>query len=358
MRRSLQKDPPPAGEHDTGSRRQTQSTIRDVARLAGVSLMTVSRTLNHPDKVSAQTRQRVQLAVAKTGYIPNRLAGGLSGLRTGQVAVLVPSLSNLVFSDMLNGLASVLEPQGMQMVVGNYHYTQAKLVEQIHSILGWAPDAMVLVGPLPRSAVPALEKRPTPVVETAELLETPFDCNVGLAHNSAGAAMAEYLLELGYRSFAAVSANAGLERRTSYRIDGFCQCLASRGLPPPERLELPGRSSISEGRAAMRKILALPRRPEVVFCSNDDLAFGAMMACHEAGLSVPGDMGIAGFNGVDLALQCCPSITTVMVDRYRMGVVAGQMVLQRLSGIPQGLREDVGYKIIPGQSTRKVCPDE
>lgn len=119
-----------------------QITIKDVARLAGVSLMTVSRALNRPELVSAKTRELVRQAVERTGYIPNRLAGGLSGLHTGQVAVLVPSLSNLVFSDLLNGLASVLEPHGMQMMVGNYHY------------------ALVLVGPRPGRRPPCCAHAP------------------------------------------------------------------------------------------------------------------------------------------------------------------------------------------------------
>ena len=334
--------------------RPIQATIKDVATLAGVSLMTVSRTLHHPDKVSEATRKRVQDAIESTGYIPNRLAGGLSGFHTGQVAVLVPSLSNLVFSDMLNGLASVLEPQGMQMIVSNYHYTQVILERQIPAILGWAPDGLVLVGPVPVSAVPSLRSRGMPVVEVVELLETAFDCNVGIDHYGAGVAMAKHLLKLGYRKFATISANAGLERRTKFRVDGFVEQVMKAGMPVPARVELAGRSSISEGRTAMQQMLAQQQLPEAVFCSNDDLAFGAMMACQEAGISVPKDMGIAGFNGVDLALHCLPSITTVMVDRENIGVCAGQMILQRLSGTSRGLRKDVGFKIVPGNSTRMI----
>lgn len=312
-----------------------QITIKDVARLAGVSLMTVSRALNRPELVSAKTRELVRQAVERTGYIPNRLAGGLSGLHTGQVAVLVPSLSNLVFSDLLNGLASVLEPHGMQMMVGNYHY------------------ALVLVGPAPRSAASLLRARALPMVETVELIDTPFDCNVGISHQDAGAAMAAYLTQQGYRSAAAVSANAGLERRTSQRIEGFCRYLAANNFPQPVRLDLENRSSISEGGKAMRRILDLPERPEVVFCANDDLAFGAMMACLDAGLRVPEDIGVAGFNALDLALQCRPSITTVNVDRHRMGVLAARLLLGRLSGENGAERLDVGFTVIPGQSTRK-----
>lgn len=330
-----------------------QITIKDVARLAGVSLMTVSRALNRPELVSAKTRELVRQAVERTGYIPNRLAGGLSGLHTGQVAVLVPSLSNLVFSDLLNGLSSVLEPHGMQMMVGNYHYLQQKLEEQIPLFLGWAPDALVLVGPVPRSAAPLLRARALPVVETVELINTPFDCNVGISHQDAGAAMAEYLTQLGYRSAAAVSANAGLERRTSQRIEGFCRYLSVNNFPQPVRLDLENRSSISEGGKAMRRILDLPERPEVVFCANDDLAFGAMMACLDAGLRVPEDIGVAGFNALDLALQCRPSITTVNVDRHRMGVLAARLLLSRLSGENGAERLDVGFTVIPGQSTRR-----
>ena len=97
----------------------------------------------------------------------------------------------------------------------------------------------------------------------------------------------------------------------------------------------------------------MPERPEVVFCANDDLAFGAMMACLDAGLRVPEDIGVAGFNALDLALQCRPSITTVNVDRHRMGVLAARLLLSRLSGENGAERLDVGFTVIPGQSTRR-----
>lgn len=291
-----------------------QITIKDVARLAGVSLMTVSRALNRPELVSAKTRELVRQAVERTGYIPNRLAGGLSGLHTGQVAVLVPSLSNLVFSDLLNGLASVLEPHGMQMMVGNYHY------------------ALVLVGPAPRSAAPLLRARALPMVETVELIDTPFDCNVGISHQDAGAAMAAYLTQQGYRSAAAVSANAGLERRTSQRIEGFCRYLAANNFPQPVRLDLENRSSISEGGKAMRRILDLPERPEVVFCANDDLAFGAMMACLDAGLRVPEDIG--GLDSTRSILPCSavrasPRSTSIAIGWATGGTPAAGPTVRR-----------------------------
>ncbi len=355
QRSTFPSDPGPAWAGDgapSGASGTARATIRDVAKLAGVSLMTVSRAINTPHLVSDKTLKEIHRAIDRTGYIPNRLAGGLSGSRTGQVTVLVPSLSNLVFSDLLNGMASVLEHRGMQMMVGNYHYTQKKLEEQIPRFMGWSPDALVLVGPVPKSAQPLLRRRGIPVVETVELIDPPFDCNVGISHEAAGRAMAAHLAGLGYRRMAAVSANAGLEQRTSQRIRGFCRHLEESGFPPPTRMELQGRSSIAVGKQAMRRILETGPRPEAVFCSNDDLAFGAMMACVEAGLKVPDDMGIAGFNALDIALQCIPSITTVRVDRFRIGEIAARMLLGRLEGTTRpGEKADVGFSVVPGRST-------
>jgi Transcriptional regulators len=315
--------------------------------------MTVSRVINSPERVAAGTRELVHQAIKETGYIHNRLAGGLSGSRTGQVAVLVPSLSNLVFSDLLNGMASVLEPGEIQMMVGNYHYIQKKLEGQIPLFLEWSPDAMVVVGQVPKAVAPLLRKSGLPIVEAVELVEPPFDCNVGISHEAAGYAMARYLTEQGYRRMATISANAGLEQRTAQRISGFCRYLAENGFPPTPGVALESRSSIAEGKSAMRRVLEAADRPEAVFCANDDLAFGAMMACMEAGLRVPDDMGIAGFNALDIALQCIPSITTVKVDRFRMGELAARMLLDRLAGTggPAGRSLDVGFTIIPGMST-------
>jgi LacI family gluconate utilization system Gnt-I transcriptional repressor len=330
-----------------------QTTIKEVAKMAGVSLMTVSRVINSPERVSSKTYEVVHEVIKRTNYIHNRLASGLSRSRTDQVAVLVPSLSNLVFSDLLNGMASLLEPKEIQMMVGNYHYIQRKLEDQIRLFLEWSPDAMVIVGPVPEAVTPLLRRSGIPVVETVEIVDPPFDCSVGISHEAAGYAMAQYLTDLGYRRMATISANAGLERRTAQRISGFSRYLAENCFPRAQPMELENRSSIAEGKIAMRHILGAARHPEAVFCANDDLAFGAMMACVEAGLDIPEDMGIAGFNALDIALQCIPSITTIKVDRFHIGELSAQILLKRLSGENDKNKVclNVGFTIIPGVST-------
>lgn len=333
---------------------KSSSTIKDVARMAGVSLMTVSRAINTPDQVSPKTLELVKSAIRQCGYIPNRLAGGLSSQRTRQVAVLVPSLSNLVFADLLSGLGSVLEPSGMQMMVFNYHYRQAHMEEQIPHALSWAPEGLVVVGQIPSNISEMLRLRHLPVVEAIELLEDPVDCNVGIAHDQAGAAMARYLIGLGYKKAALISATVSLAQRTKCRVDGFCSCFSEAGLEYPQHIHLQGRSSISEGKRAMHSILSQHERPEVIFCANDDLAFGAMIACQEAGFNVPDDIGIAGFNGLDIALECRPCISTVKVDRRSIGVTAGNLIMERISGGNVGKKIDAGFTIFKGQSTKHV----
>ncbi|MDO5538321.1 MAG: LacI family DNA-binding transcriptional regulator [Desulfovibrionaceae bacterium] len=338
--------------------RQTAVTIKDVARLANVSLMTVSRAINSPDQVSEKTRLAVEEAIRKSGYIPNRLAGGLSSLRTRQVAVLVPSLSNLVFADMLSGLSSVLEPAGMQMMVFNYHYHEEQMERQIPHALSWAPDGLVVAGRVPESISPMLRERGLPVVEAIELLDSPVDCNVGIDHFRAGAAMAAHLADLGYRRAAVISATPLLAARTGLRVKGFAETFTARGGAEPAQLVVEDGSSISEGGRAMRSLLSGGERPEVVFCANDDLAFGAMMACLDAGLRVPEDIGIAGFNGLDIALHCRPRLCTVQVDRKSIGLMAGRLLLARIDGSPNGQCLDAGFIVIAGQSTRSVSQTE
>lgn len=315
--------------------------------------MTVSRAINTPEKVSEKTLEIVKEAVRRTGYIPNRLASGFASMSTGQVTVMVPSLSNLVFSDFLDGLASILEPRQMQMVVCNYHYHQDRLASHIVNALGWSPDALVVVGQFPEEAKPFLENRGIPVLEAFELLENPFDCNVGISHEMAGKDMARHLAGLGYKNVFAVSANDGLERRTYERIRGFCSFFCSSGIPVPRSIALPERSSIKSGARVMRQILESPDRPEAVFFANDDMAYGALMACRQMGVDVPKDIGIAGFNGLDLAMQCCPSITTVLVDRKRMGAESAHIILERMASSGERKSIDIGYSIYPGQSTIK-----
>lgn len=329
-------------------------TIKDVALASGVSLMTVSRALRSPELVSDDTLRLIRATVEKLGYLPNRLAGSLSGSPTHQVAVLIPSISNVVFSAMLNGLAHVLEPAGFQIMLGNFRYNSTLAERQAMAFLGWMPDAMIIAGALPKPARTLAQRNGVPVVEVLELLADPADINVGISHEAAGYVAASHLLSCGYKDIAVITAYLSVDRRAAQRLAGFNKKLAEFGVPFPVVHEIGERSSIAGGRSCLENMLIGRKLPEAVFCTNDDIAFGVLAACQGAGVAVPGDFGIMGFNGLELALNCHPQLTTTHVDMYGMGLRSGEALLARLSGqSPSPLRIETSFFIIPGATTRK-----
>ena len=329
-------------------------TIKDVALASGVSLMTVSRALRSPELVSDKTLGLIRDAVEKLGYLPNRLAGSLSGSPTQQVAVLIPSISNAVFSSMLNGLVHILEPAGFQIMLGNFRYNPALAERQAMSFLGWMPDAMVIVGPLPKPARTLAQRNGVPVVEVLELLSDPVDINVGISHEAAGYASASHLLSCGYRDIAVITAYLSVDRRAAQRLIGFNRKLAEFGVPAPVVHEIGDRSSIVGGRSCLENMLISRKLPEVVFCTNDDIAFGVLAACMGAGVSVPGEFGIMGFNGLEIAMNCYPQLTTTHVDMYGMGLRSAEAILARLSGQNSSqVCIESSFSVIPGATTRK-----
>ncbi|SHN71910.1 LacI family DNA-binding transcriptional regulator [Desulfovibrio litoralis] len=330
-------------------------TIKDVAVDIGVSLMTVSRALHSPNLVSKKNLLRIQASIKKLGYLPNRLAGSLSGASTKQIAVLIPSISNAVFSSMLNGLTEILEPAGFQILLGNFRYNLDIAENQAIAFLGWMPDAIVMVGTLPPLAREIAKKNNVPVVEILELLDNPLDINVGISHEQAGYASGDYLISCGYKNFNIITAKLNVDIRAAQRIKGFTQRLEQEKLAQPKIYEIDVRSSIISGRTGMQKIIQTGKLPDVVFCTNDNTAFGVLSACNEAKISVPETMGIMGFNGLDIALYSYPQITTTKVDMYNMGIKAGETIIARLTEKTIPLKRiETNFSIVPGATTKNI----
>ncbi|MBC7995922.1 MAG: LacI family DNA-binding transcriptional regulator, partial [Rhizobacter sp.] len=205
------------------SRRQRRGaggiTLGDVARLAGVSPITASRALNTPDQVAKETLQRVLEAVSRTGYVPNRLAGGLASARSRLVAAVVPTITGPVFMQMVESLTASLADAGYQLMLGQSGYTQSREDALLDAIIGRRPDGIVLTGIMhsPEGRRRLLASG-IPVVETWDLTPTPIDMLVGFSHAQAGAAVAQHLHAKGRRRVALVS---GDDERAQRRNRGF-----------------------------------------------------------------------------------------------------------------------------------------
>ncbi|SOE94557.1 transcriptional regulator, LacI family [Burkholderia sp. D7] len=310
--------------------------MADVARIAGVSKMTVSRVLaGRP--VSVATRERVLDVVNQLGYVADAAAGALSSGRSSFVAVLVPSLSSSNFSDTVRGINDVIEPAGMQMLLANTDYDLPREEELVRALLRYQPRCIVLTGSHHTAETHSLlERARIPVIETWDMPAHPIDRVVGFSNAEASRAMVRHLYERGYERIAFVSSASKLDRRGIDRRRGYLKEVRAAGCEPRDITKSAWTTTMAHGvamahgAAALQQLLERWPDTDAVMCASDIHAFGAVMACHRLGLSVPGDIAVAGFGDFEVSRHCYPTITTVSVDAYGIGRATGESLLSAL----------------------------
>lgn len=330
--------------------RPRASTVQDVARLAGVSAMTVSRALNSPQRVPPATRLRVQAAVDATHYVPNLLAGGLRSRRSRLVAAIVPTLGGPVFSETVQALTATLATGGYQLMLGQSGYTLDGEDDVVRAFLGRRPDGIVLVGvdhaPLAHGRLVACG---VPIVETWDLTPAPIDMLVGFSHADVGAEVCRNLARRGRTRLAVVS---GADARARRRAQAFASTAARCGLAAPALLEVAVPSTMGSGRAALRRLLALPGGIDGIFCSSDMLALGVLIEAAHQRIDVPAQLSVIGFGDQSFAADAEPALTTVRVDGARIGQEAARLLMRRLDGddAQPAPPLDVGFLVVERRS--------
>ncbi|TMV84688.1 LacI family DNA-binding transcriptional regulator [Thioclava sp. BHET1] len=316
-----------------------------VGRIAGVSQVTVSRALSDPSKVSPETLQRIQDAIAVTGFVPNALAGALASRRSKLISALVPSITNIVYSALVQTFSERMRAAGYQILLSETGFSLDEEEALIRTHLSRRPDAMMLTGT--RHSAQArrmLLAAEIPVVEVWDVTETPIDLCVGFSHSEAGRAVAEFVADLDHSRAAVVSAN---DERALRRRDAFCARLTALGQAAPARFDCPGAASIAAGRAALADLLDRQGfAAGVVFCSSDLLAHGVLIEAQARGIDVPGRIAVIGFGDQAFAAALEPALTTVAVDRARLGAVSADALLGQLQQAAQAVRvHDIGFEI-------------
>jgi len=324
--------------------------MEDVAREAGVSLVTVSRVLNTPEKVAAATLAAVRSAIERLRYVPNLAAGSLASNRSRIVAAVVPTIASSIFSDTVDGLAQALAPHRYQLLLGQTGYRQDVEVQVVDAFLGRRVDGLMLIGTAHARGVRAkLERAGIPVVETWDLTARPVDMLVGFSNHAAGQAAARHLIDKGHRALAVI---CGRDERSLARLAGFREAAAAAGIDAVADAPVPSPSSVTDGAAALAALLAGDRPPRAVFCSNDMIAAGAVFECQRRGLAVPHDLAVMGFADLPIAAAIEPALTTVQVRATAMGQRAGELIMQRLTGAePAQRRVDLGFAVVERAST-------
>jgi LacI family gluconate utilization system Gnt-I transcriptional repressor len=331
-----------------------QPTLADVARAAGVSAITVSRVLRHPEMVSPPLRERVQTAIGKIGYVPNTAARQLASARTDVIAVVVPSVINTVFADVLRGIYDAVEGTRFQVQLGTTNYSQMKEEGLLRLFAGQRPAAMLVTGAEhTREVTRLLRGSDCPIVQIMDLAPQPIDMQIGFSHVEAAYAATRHLLEKGYRRIAFLGAQ--MDPRTRRRLQGYTRAMHEAGLFDDDLVVTTTKpSSVSMGSALCSELFARGVGADAVQANNDDIALGTMFECLRRRIRIPQDFGIVGFNDLEPMAVASPSITSVVTHRYDMGRRAIEMLFASLENRrPAERTVDLGFELVARESTAR-----
>jgi LacI family transcriptional regulator len=305
-------------------------TIAEVASRAGVSPTTVSHVLSGKRAVGARTRETVLEAIDALGYRPNHVARNLRTRRSHMIAVVVPDITNPFYGTLARGLADALDPAGYGVYVCNTDGQHERERRFFDDALDRGVDGIVFAAGETASQVtfgPA--DIATPVVCVGERLDHPR-CDTVRSDDEAGSrAAVEHLIGQGHQRVAMIQ---GPLRSAVARTQGYRAALAAGGRKGSPKLLVRGDWTRTGGAEAMRTLMALPHRPDAVFCANDLMAIGAIDVAHELDLDVPGDVAVMGFDDVDAATIVHPQLSTVRNPPYEAGSAAGDLLMSRMSG--------------------------
>jgi LacI family gluconate utilization system Gnt-I transcriptional repressor len=332
-------------------------TLRDVSEASGVSEMTVSRVLRNKGDVSAATRQKVQDAAKRLGYVPNKIAGALASSRVNLVAVIIPSLGNMVFPEVLAGISEVLEGTDLQPVVGVTDYLPEKEEKVLFEMLSWRPSGVIIAGLEHSEASRAmLRQAGIPVVEIMDTDGEPIDTCVGISHRRAGRKMAEEIIAAGYKKIGFMGTKMPLDHRARKRFEGFTRTLAKAGIEIADQEFYSGGSALAKGREMTAKMIARSPDLDFLYYSNDMIGAGGLLYLLEQGVDIPGQIGLAAFNGVELLDGLPRQLATMDACRREIGVKAAQIIVARNLGLSteDDTTVTLSPKLSPGETLRRT----
>lgn len=329
--------------------RPDSATLKDVARVAGVSPITVSRALNRPEIVHPETVELVQKAVKLTGYIPNQLAGALTGGRTRLVAAIIPHISNSIFVETIQAMSDRLWQDGYQLLLGLSGYPASREDELITAILSRRPDGIVLTG-IGHSQETRRKILSTgiPVVEIWDLTPTPLDTVIGFSHVKIGEAIALNLLKKGYRRYGLLCAD---DERSLVRLQSVADTLAKHGMSDIHREVGEAPSTFQLGRVGLSNLLQSGAQLDALVCGSDAIAQGALAEAQSRGMRIPQDLAVFGFGDFDFAAYTYPSLSTVRIDKKSIGTRTAEAFIARAAGkVSDEKVIDVGFALIERES--------
>jgi LacI family gluconate utilization system Gnt-I transcriptional repressor len=322
-----------------GRKRTKPGKVRlaEVANLAGVSPITASRFFRTPEALSIAKRVRVESAAKELGYVPNLAARALASQRTEVIGVLIPSLTNNVFSDVLRGVYEALDGSRYSIQLANTRYSILQEEKLLRLFLAQKPAGLIVTG-IDQTAESRsiMESVDCPIVQIMEIGPNPIDMMIGFSHFQAGCAAISHLLAQGFSRIGFLGAR--MDPRVQRRFEGY------------QATSLP--TSVTIGGALLGDLLMRAPDVDAVFCANDDLALGVLFECQRRRISVPDQIAIVGFNDLEFMTSTVPTLTSVRTNRYEMGRNAAVMVVESIEGRrPQEPVVDLGFNVMERQSS-------
>jgi LacI family transcriptional regulator len=334
-----------------------RANAKDVARLAGVSTATVSRVLNAPAQVEPATRDRVRDAIEKLRYVPHGPARALRSQRSGMIGAVVPSFDYALYARTTSAFERVLAARGYAHVLAAHRYDLGTEVRVTGQLIKHGVDAFAFVGVDHDPALFALlDAYGRPYVLTWGVDASGRHPSIGFDNRAATFALTRYLIDLGHRRFGLITAPTAGNDRARERGAGVRAALAAADLMLPPQYVRTAPIALASGAAAMRELLALKPRPTAVIATNDVFAVGAMLACREAGVSIPDEISITGVDSTDLGATQTPPLTSIETPIIDIGAAAAEQLVARLEGRAAELQQLLPFRLVKRRSTAPPPP--
>ena len=306
------------------------TTIRDVAQRAGVSTTTVSHVINGTRKVEPATAAKVEVAIDELGYRPNALARSMRRGTTHTVGVIIPDIANPFFGDLARSLEDHMFEAGYSAIICNSDGDPAKESRYLEVLLSKQVDGLLLVAASqPSEGLLHIVEGGTPAIIVDREFDDVSVSQVLVANHEGGRMAGQHLLELGHRDIGVI-AGPGSLGTSAHRLEGFSSALAEAGVELPERRIVRGDFRAASGRVAMDRWLLEGALPTAVFAENDLMAIGALSAAHTAGLDVPRDVSVVGFDGIAFGADDTPPLTTITQSIEDLAAASIELLFERL----------------------------
>ncbi|EEW8444516.1 LacI family DNA-binding transcriptional regulator [Escherichia coli] len=315
----------------TRKRRSTgKVTIADVAQLAGVGTMTVSRALRTPEQVSDKLREKIEAAVNELGYMPNLTASALASASSHTIAMVVPNLAEAGCTEMFAGLQHVLQPAGYQIILAESRHRLEQEEKLLETLLASNIAAAILLSVEHNSTVRHLLKNASiPVIEIGAIRTDPIDINIGIDNVAAMFELTDMLVQRGYQNIGLLCANQE-QRIFQQHLQGWYKAMLRHHMSPNRVINAALPPVFSTGASQLPEFLLAWPELDALVCVSDELACGVLYECQRRRIKVPDELAVVGFGDSDVSKVCQPSLTTMAVPHRKIGLEAGNVLLERI----------------------------